>query len=85
MDPLISVRSDIAAALAGGRPVVALESTVIAHGLPHPHNFNTALRMEAAVREAGALPATIAVLNGQLVVGLTEAQIASVAEMLNVA
>ena len=84
MDPLISVRSDIAAALAGGRPVVALESTVIAHGLPRPHNFNTALQMEAAVREAGALPASIAVLNGQLVVGLTEGQIASVAEMPNV-
>ena len=85
MDPLISVRSDIAAALAEGRPVVALESTVIAHGLPRPHNFATALQMEAAVREAGALPATIAVLNGQLVVGLAEAQIASVAEMPNVA
>ena len=85
MDPLISVRSDIAAALAGGRPVVALESTVIAHGLPQPDNFDTALQMETAVREAGALPATIAVLNGQLVVGLTEAQIASVAKMPNVA
>ena len=80
MDPLISVRSDIAATLAVGGPVVALESTVIAHGLPRPRNLDTALRMEAAVREAGALPATIAVLNGLLVVGLTEEQIVSIAE-----
>ena len=85
MDPLISVRSDIAAALAGGKPVVGLESTVIAHGLPRPHNLATALQMEAAVREAGALPATIAVLEGQLVVGLTEEQIASIAETPDVA
>jgi pseudouridylate synthase len=80
VDQLLSVRSDIAAALVVGGPVVALESTVIAHGLPRPRNLDTALQMEAAVREAGALPATIAVLNGQLVVGLTEEQIASIAE-----
>lgn len=85
MDPLISVRPDISAALAAGRPVVALESTVIAHGLPRPHNLDTALQMEAAVREGGAIPATIAVLNGQLVVGLTEEQITSIAETTNVA
>jgi pseudouridine-5'-phosphate glycosidase len=85
VDPLISVRSDVAAALVVGGPVVALESTVIAHGLPRPRNLDTALQMEAAVREAGALPATIAVLNGQLVVGLTEEQIASIAETPNVA
>ena len=85
MDSLISVRSDIAAALAAGQPVVALESTVIAHGLPRPHNFATALQMEAAVREAGALPATLALLNGKLVVGLTEEQIAAVAETADVA
>lgn len=80
MDSLISVRSDIANALIAGEPVVALESTVIAHGLPRPYNLDTALRMEAAVRESGALPATIAVLNRQLVVGLTEEQIAAVAK-----
>jgi pseudouridine-5'-phosphate glycosidase len=85
MDPVISVRPDIAAALAAGRPVVGLESTVIAHGLPRPRNLDTALQMEAAVREAGALPATIAVLNGQLVVGLTEEQITFIAETLDVA
>ena len=85
MDPLISVRSDIAAALAIGGPVVALESTVIAHGLPRPGNLDVALRMEAAVREAGALAATIAVLNGRLVVGLTEEQISAIAETPDVA
>ena len=85
MDPMISVRSDIAAALADGGPVVALESTVIAHGLPRPRNLETALQMEAAVRAAGAIPATIAILSGKLVVGLTEKQIASVAEASNVA
>jgi pseudouridylate synthase len=85
VDSLISVRSDIAAALASGGPVVALESTVIAHGLPRPRNRETALQMEAAVREAGAVPATIAVLDGRLVVGLTEKQIASIAEISDVA
>jgi len=85
VDALISVRSDIAAALAGGGPVVALESTVIAHGLPRPGNLDVALRMEAAVREAGALAATIAVLNGQLVVGLTEEQISYIADTPDVA
>jgi pseudouridylate synthase len=80
VDQLISVRSDLAAALAAGEPIVALESTVIAHGLPRPENLDTALQMEAAVREAGAIPATIAVLDGQLVVGLTQEQIASIAE-----
>ena len=85
MDSLISVRSDIAAALAANAPVVALESTVIAHGLPRPHNLDTALEMEAAVRRAGALPATIAVLDGQLVVGLTAEQIGFIAKTANAA
>lgn len=85
MDSLISIRSDIAEALADGKPVVALESTVIAHGLPRPHNLETALQMEAEVREAGALPATVAVLDGKLVVGLSEEQIASIAGTRDVA
>lgn len=58
-------------ALAEGRPVVALESTLITHGLPYPHNVETALAMEAAVREGGAEPATIAVLKGRITVGLS--------------
>ena len=57
------------------RPVVALESTVITHGLPYPENVKTALNMEAAVRESGALPATVAVLQGEIHVGLTAEQV----------
>jgi pseudouridine-5'-phosphate glycosidase len=85
LDQLISVRDDIAAVLVAGSPVVALESTVIAHGLPRPHNLETALQMEAAVREAGATPATIGILDGQIVVGLTREQIALLAEARDVA
>jgi len=59
-------------ALADAAPVVALESTVIAHGLPYPANLETARRMEEVVREHGALPATIAILDGVLRVGLGE-------------
>jgi len=58
---ILTVREDIAAAIAAGQPVVALESTVIAHGLPRPLNLQTAGAMEAAVREAGATPATVGV------------------------
>jgi pseudouridylate synthase len=65
----------IAAALAAGEPVVALESTIISHGMPFPRNVATALRVEQTVRDNGALPATIAVIKGELVVGLTEAEI----------
>jgi pseudouridine-5'-phosphate glycosidase len=85
VDQLISVRDDIAAALIAGSPVVALESTVIAHGLPRPHNLDTALEMEAAVREAGATPATIGILDGQIIVGLTSEQIALLADARDVA
>ena len=58
-----------------GKPVVALESTVIAHGLPYPRNLKTALKLEQVVRENGAVPATIAVFDGQFCVGLSEEQI----------
>ena len=71
----LHVLSEIADALRGGRPVVALESTLITHGLPHPANVETALAMEVAVREGGAVPATIAVLGGKITVGLTRAEI----------
>lgn len=54
-----------------GKPVVALESTLISHGMPYPHNVQTALDMEALVREAGAIPATIAVLQGMITVGIS--------------
>jgi len=72
---LLHIQPDIAAALQTHTPVVALESTVITHGLPFPDNIATALAMEAAVREGGAIPATIAIIQGQIYVGLTADQI----------
>ncbi|GIK55371.1 MAG: pseudouridine-5'-phosphate glycosidase [Chloroflexota bacterium] len=66
---------EVQAALAAGQPVVALESTLITHGLPYPDNVQTAVQMETAVRAGGAIPATIAILQGVIHVGLTGAQI----------
>jgi pseudouridine-5'-phosphate glycosidase len=85
LEKFLAVREDVAAAIAAGQPVVALESTVIAHGLPRPLNLQTAQAMEAAIRDAGATPATVGVLNGQLVVGLSPEQIAFLSEAENVA
>ncbi len=69
------IQSEIAAALRDGQAVVALESTLITHGLPYPQNVETARAIEASVRAGGALPATIAILQGQIHVGLSEAQL----------
>lgn len=66
------VASDVAAALAAGRPVVVLESTLISHGLPYPDNVAVAKASETAVREAGAVPATVAIRDGRILVGLTD-------------
>ena len=66
---------EVGAALRAGSPVVALESTLITHGFPYPANVETALAMEEAIRAEGAIPATIAVLDGRIVVGLSAAQI----------
>jgi len=85
LEKFLAVREDVAAAIAAGQPVVALESTVIAHGLPRPLNLQTARAMEAAVRDAGATPATVGVLNGQLVVGLSPEEIAFLSEAESVA
>lgn len=75
MMPPLSLHPEVAAALAAGRPVVALESTVISHGLPYPDNAATAQAMEAAVRHGGATPATTAIIGGRIHVGLTAEQI----------
>jgi len=75
MNKYLSVSSPVAEALAQGRPVVALESTIISHGMPYPQNVETALKVEAAIREAGAVPATIAVIGGKLKAGLTPEEI----------
>jgi pseudouridylate synthase len=79
LDKALFIREDVAAALQAVRPVVALESTVIAHGLPRPQNLETARAMEAAVREEGAVPATIAIIEGRLVAGLSSEQLAAFA------
>lgn len=71
--------SEVQAALASGQPLVALESTLIAHGFPYPDNLELAHLAEAEVRRAGAFPATIAIVDGQFVVGLTEAELERVA------
>ncbi len=75
MQTLFSVRSDLAAAIADRRPVVALESALITHGLPAPQNLEAAVELEETVRAAGAVPATIGVLDGRIVVGLDDAQL----------
>ncbi|MFN0120626.1 MAG: pseudouridine-5'-phosphate glycosidase [Blastocatellia bacterium] len=67
------------------QPVVALESTVIAHGLPAPHNLNTAAACELAVRESGAIPRTIAIIDGDPVIGIDQAQMQAVATRSDVA
>ena len=67
--PWLSVTDEVRAALVDGRPIVALESSLISQGLPVPHNLETALAAEAAVREAGAVPATTALEGGRLIVG----------------
>jgi pseudouridine-5'-phosphate glycosidase len=75
MNALLDLHPEVAAALAAGAPVVALESTIISHGMPWPRNAETALAVEAEVRAAGAVPATIAVLDGRLKAGLAPAEI----------
>ena len=66
----ISLAPEVQAALDAGHPVVALESTIIAHGMPYPENLNMAREVEAVVRAHAATPATIAILGGKLKVGL---------------
>lgn len=78
------IHPEVQAALDAGRPVVALESTLITHGLPHPDNLDVAQALEATVRESGAVPATIAILGGQITVGLTAEQLAYLAKAKNV-
>jgi pseudouridine-5'-phosphate glycosidase len=76
----LTLHPEIQAALRSNSAVVALESTVIAHGLPRPQNLETAMRLEQIVREAGATPATIAILEGQFTVGLSSDELHFIAE-----
>ena len=75
MNKYLDLSPEVAEALAVGKPVVALESTIISHGMPYPQNVETALRVEQTIREGGAVPATIAVIGGRLKAGLTGDQI----------
>ncbi|WP_068114719.1 pseudouridine-5'-phosphate glycosidase [Tropicimonas marinistellae] len=76
----LTLSPEVAAASAAGKPIVALESTIITHGMPWPQNLDTAQRVEAAVRDAGAVPATIAVLDGTLHVGLSPERLEALAK-----
>ena len=80
LDSYLDIHPRITAALASNQPVVALESTIISHGMPYPQNVETALLVEQAVREQGAEPATIAIINGRLTVGLDKQQIQHLGE-----
>ena len=79
MPELLNIAPEVARAIRDRHPVVALESTVIAHGLPRPQNLQTAQRLEQIVREAGAIPATIAIIDGKPSVGLSDDQIYALA------
>ncbi len=75
LNKYLDVAPEVAEALAAGKPVVALESTIISHGMPYPQNVETALNVENIIRENGAVPATIAILSGRLKVGLSKDEI----------
>ena len=75
MNAYLDVNPEVAAALAEGKPVVALESTIISHGMPYPQNVETALNVERIIRENGAVPATIAIIGGRLKAGLSAEEI----------
>ena len=75
MNPYLDVNPAVAQALAEGKPVVALESTIISHGMPYPQKVETALKVEEIIRQNGAVPATIAILGGRLKAGLSPAEI----------
>ena len=75
MNRCLDVNPEVAAAVAAGKPVVALESTIISHGMPYPQNVETALNVEKIIRENGAVPATIAIIGGRLKAGLTPEEI----------
>ena len=79
MEKAIKLSAEVEAALKSGRPVVALESTIISHGLPRPSNLEVALECERIVRDAGAVPATIALLDGKILVGLERSELEAIA------
>ena len=79
MEKAIKLSAEVSAAIAAGKPIVALESTIISHGLPRPSNLEVALECERIVRDAGAVPATIALLDGKILVGLERSELEAIA------
>ena len=79
MEKAIKLSAEVASALKAGKPIVALESTIISHGLPRPSNLEVALECERIVRDAGAVPATIALLDGKILVGLERSELEAIA------
>jgi pseudouridine-5'-phosphate glycosidase len=79
MEKAIKLSAEVSAAIKAGKPIVALESTIISHGLPRPSNLEVALECERIVRDAGAVPATIALLDGKILVGLERAELEAIA------
>lgn len=84
MKKYLDINPEVKTALEQGKPVVALESTIISHGMPYPKNVETALNVEKIIRDNGAVPATIAILSGKLKVGLTEEEIEYLGKAPNV-
>ena len=80
----LDIKPEVAEAIKAGKAVVALESTIISHGMPYPRNVETALKVEKIIRDGGAIPATIAILGGRLKVGLTESEIEYLGKTPNV-
>lgn len=85
MNKYLDINEEVKNALSDGKPVVALESTIISHGMPYPQNIDTALAVEKIVRDKGVIPATIGIIKGRLKVGLNEDEIRYMAEAKNVA
>jgi len=84
LEKYLEINPEVAQAIKEGKAVVALESTIISHGMPYPRNVETALNVEKIIRDNGAIPATIAILGGKLKVGLTEAEIEYLGKAPNV-
>ncbi len=80
----MNIKIEVSEAISRGRPVVALESTLIAHGLPYPENVKIAKKLESVIREEGAIPATIAVLNGEIHIGLGDDELEYIAKAKDV-
>ena len=75
LNKYLDINPEVAEALANGKPVVALESTIISHGMPYPQNVETALTVQNIIRENGAVPATIGIIGGRLKAGMTDEEI----------